>query len=357
MGSRLVALGGATALVLAGCGVASHTTSTGSASAAATAVRPSPSPSPPEEPTPAGKPTITALGPIPWSSAVYNPAHPAPVPGTVADATVAWCTSQDLVATAEQFGGATQNAVGPLIVTNRGNRRCALQGSPTVAVEAADGKVVSGGTPSSVDTFVLHPWVELDPGASAVSSVAWFAAYCPSSPRGPYHLAASLPHAGGTVTETIGDQVPACPAPGISGQGAVTAGAFAAQTSDGSPVSQSPLADLTFLLTPPGTLRVRAGDTLRYDVTLTVAPSLPSLQLDPCLAYRESLADAAGATVTQELHLLNCAALPTIPAGSTVDYAMELRVPGNLQSGTTLTLSWETFMGKPAYGDATVVID
>jgi hypothetical protein len=223
-------------------------------------------------------------------------------------------------------------------------------------VRAASGAVVSAETDAPVDTFVLHPWVPLDPGKSAVSLVTWFPPYC-GAPSGPYRLTADLPHAGGRVTETIGAAAPACPAPGM-GPGSVTADAFNVWSRDGAPSAASPLADLTFIMVAPTTtLHVHAGDVLRYDVSLAVAPGLPALRLDPCPAYRESLVDAGGAAVVQELHLLNCAALPTIPSGSTVDYAMELRVSASVRVGSTLMLRWETFMGRPSMGDAAVVVD
>jgi hypothetical protein len=83
----------------------------------------------------------------------------------------------------------------------------------------------------------------------------------------------------------------------------------------------------------PGTLEahidlpqsVRAGQTLRYTITLHNSTSVP-VSLSPCPSYTETLGYPNNQAVT---FWLNCDQVTAIPPGGQVVYAMQLRVPSD----------------------------
>ena len=93
----------------------------------------------------------------------------------------------------------------------------------------------------------------------------------------------------------------------------------------------------------PGTLHaqlrlpasVRAGATLRFTVTLSNLTA-KTVALGPCPAYTEGLVTTV---MVRHSYALNCSTVHTIPAHSSVRYAMRLNVPRETQSGSA-KVSW-----------------
>lgn len=319
-----------------------------------------------EEPTTSVPPPSTTIGvqsSVPWLDAPYDPAHPPPVPGTVADPAVPWCSSGDLVAgwpprspgtPSSILQGATGSLAGPFLVTNESSRKCALQGAPAVSVLGADGRVLTTSSQAPDENFVLEPWTELDPGTSAYAGLQWFE-YC-QPPDGPYRIAGQLPHSGGTLTEEVGSSSPRCD--GGNGPGTITTSNFTSWAARGTtpPPYPTPLSDLGFItIAPPAGLSATPGGTVSYEVEAINAPDNPPVTLSPCPAYRETLRSAA-VVVDSETYLLNCASHPTIQPGETVKYVMRIQVPAGLPPGTQLELHWEDFFGVGAESDITVMV-
>lgn len=90
------------------------------------------------------------------------------------------------------------------------------------------------------------------------------------------------------------------------------------------------------------------GGTLIYLVTLS-NPTATAIALDPCPSYTESIGLRAPVRQTFQL---NCSAVGSIPAGTSVTFEMRLAVPINFPKGTT-KLSWQlevpngTLVGTP----------
>jgi hypothetical protein len=80
---------------------------------------------------------------------------------------------------------------------------------------------------------------------------------------------------------------------------------------------------------------VRAGETLRYTVTL-YNPTATDVSLTNCPSYTETLGYPNNRSLS---FVLNCDRVTVIPSGATVVYAMELKVPADAATGTT-KFSW-----------------
>jgi hypothetical protein len=89
------------------------------------------------------------------------------------------------------------------------------------------------------------------------------------------------------------------------------------------------------------------GDTLRYVVALG-NPTDHDIVLDPCpyLQYSPDLGVKHG-------YSLNCEAVRSIPAGTKVRYAMQLRIPGNAPSGRH-RIFWELLAGPSTQGTISI---
>jgi hypothetical protein len=80
---------------------------------------------------------------------------------------------------------------------------------------------------------------------------------------------------------------------------------------------------------------VRAGDTLRYTVTLS-NPTATDVSLKNCPSYTETLGYPNNRSLS---FMLNCDRVTVIPSGANVVYAMELKVPADAATGPT-KFSW-----------------
>src|SRR5947209_8894385 len=94
-------------------------------------------------PTPAPKPSLPpAVGPEAWIATPYDPRHPPPIPGTVADPAVPWCTTAlaTLSWDGAPFAGSAQSVWARAVATNHGAGACAIEGAPAVSITGIDGR-------------------------------------------------------------------------------------------------------------------------------------------------------------------------------------------------------------------------
>lgn len=313
-------------------------------------------------------------GPIAWVATGYQPGTPAPVPGTVRDPSVPWCRAGQLTtglpAGRVGFQGGGGQVIGGLYVTNTGPAPCALQGTPGAQVLDAAGRVAAATPVASGPPFALSPWIRLAPGGHAVAGLSWWGELLCGTQRPPYRIVAELPNGGGQLTEAVDGPTqpqPTCqsPVPGPVSAEAFLAGELPGQ-GQGTYVTTTPMSQLevafgvsTGPTGPTPRLLVRPGSTLHYVVWLWNSTGSP-IRLAPCLGYRESLTNLrTGGAVLTEDHLLNCAALPVIPAHTLVAYRMRFGVPATVPPGR-YGLGWETFLpgqfiGPPGSGPLVLV--
>lgn len=355
--SRLAAVA---VLGLSACGA--HVTQSGAGQPSATST-------PTANPigTPAPKPPGPAdLGAVPWIATAYDPAQPTTIPGTVADPAVPWCTPGDIALSwaTDSSGGLSpwpgSSAGAWALATNRTAQPCAIQGQPSVVVVGADGRDLTAAPPS--DPFFLQWWIRLNHGESATFSVQW-SDMC-DTPDGPYRLAIGLPREAAVPLLLNAGSVTACSAAvgAGNGHGELEASGFTPNMPNANPPVGSqlptPLNTLGFLLLGPSQVTAHAGAVFTYQVTVSSTYMTAPVSLNPCFGYRESLSDAiTNKVVASEMHLLNCAASPTIPTNTTTEFNMEIAIPAGLASGTQLSLMWYSALGAAAYGNPIITID
>lgn len=316
--------------------------------------------------TPAPKPPgPTDLGAVPWIATAYDPTQPTAIPGTVGDPAVPWCIPGDIAVSwaTNSSGGLSPwpgtSAGGWVLATNRSSTPCAVQGQPSVAVVGADGRDLTATPPS--DPFFLQWWLRLNPGESATFSVQW-SDVC-DTPDGPYRLAIRLPRNSAEPLMLNAGSVTACSAAvgAGNGYGELQAAGFTPYMPNAPPVGSqlpTPLNTLSFLLLGPSQVTAHAGAVFAYQVTVSSNDMTAPVSLNPCFGYRESLNDAiTNKRVSSEMHLLNCAASPTIPTNTMTEFNMEVAIPAGLANGTQLSLTWYSTLGVAAYGNPTITID
>jgi Protein of unknown function (DUF4232) len=317
--------------------------------------------------TPAPKPPgPTDLGAVPWIATAYDPSNPTPIPGTVADPAVPWCTPEDIAlswatdSSGELSPWPGSSAGGWVLATNRSSTPCAVQGQPSVAVIGADDRDLTATPPS--DPFFLQWWLRLNSGESATFSVQW-SDVC-DTPDGPYRLAIRLPrNSAGPLMLNAGSVTACSAAVGAgNGYGELQAAGFTPYVANANPPVGSqlptPLNTLGFLLLGPSQVTAHAGAVFTYQVTVSSTDMTAAVSLNPCFGYRESLSDAiTNKAVVSEMHLLNCAAIPTIPTNTMTEFDMEIAIPAGLANGTQLSLTWYSALGAAAYGNPIITID
>jgi hypothetical protein len=176
--------------------------------AAGPTARPAPSTSASE--TPLASPP---LGVIPWTDATPTPS---PTPEQTPDpGTLQACTGDDLVLTADGWGGATGSLVGGVSVVNLASRPCTVAGKPGLELLDGRGTVIAHGSGATgTELVVLRPG-----GVAGVISV--WGNWCGSPPRRPLSVRLSLPRVAGQLAATIREagpgsvnDVPRCDSPG-----------------------------------------------------------------------------------------------------------------------------------------------
>jgi hypothetical protein len=268
-------------------------------------------------------------GTVPWADRPL-PTYRRPPAKLVAYPTSApACRSSQLRVTQGHGGAAGPEAVFALTFTNTSRSTCLLRGYPRIsavgqsgvraALHPLEGSSPIGVTPSDI-THGGHVYVYL----------ATVTACNGGAPIADYRsLIITLPH-GGVLT----------PAPSVE---VGIACSLLEMTAFGVPqrYAATPTAAGTFataiarIVSPPS---ARAGEILRFTVSLSNPAAKREIALRPCPAYTEGI--YASGTADDRSWRLNCASLGHIPAGGHVRFAMELAIPTDARAGPA-KLSWE----------------
>jgi hypothetical protein len=337
-GGHLIALL-AIACLVSGCVVAAtapgSSQPTPSASAAPTKPGASGESSPPADPS----------GPIvPWvdrpAPAFVGPT-PKPYPTDARP-----CVPKDLKVSAGQVGAGLGNINLPVTFVNSSGSTCVLKGEPTIGGLKANGILVPLAITSGSYFGDPGPPANIASGEAAALNISGADA-CPAVLGGKHRvypmLRVVLP-GGGHVDTAAHDFDTAC---GVSvSQFGVPA--------DAEPAVDPPLSPLTAQISAPPT--VVAGQILIYAVTLT-NPRRTDVSLGPCPAYEEFVGSGSNNTwVGTVLHYyLNCDASSTIPAGTSVTYAMRLTLPANQPEGMA-KFGWDIEGGSGPLANAPLTV-
>jgi hypothetical protein len=276
-------------------------------------------------------------------------AYAATLPTTLATAEPCAITDLDVVPTAD---GAMGTVYGGLEVRNTGDRPCQVSGVPDVAFLDDKGNVVQSTDPAQItgtsgaQPIVLErdSWARAELGAIA-SNV------CGGNQSSQFRVTIDTKSA--VVPFVVGRPFdPSGCDPSYNQQpvsGALAAGPFTAIQTDLHAVA-NPFDNLEIALDAPTT--VHAGDTLRYDVVVTVPANDTDSQLvadATCPIYTETLGTATGQ------FLLNCNGIwgVLIAPGESVRFHIELVIPTDTEPGPA-TLSWTPI--EPAGHQATAAI-
>jgi hypothetical protein len=267
---------------------------------------------------------------VPWVARPGSIALGAPLPASPLPTAGPPCAAADVRAAYDGAEGAAGSLILLFTFTNSSTKTCALRGTPQV-VATEPGKRPVTATP--VKLFTVVP-VALSPGGHTQIDMQTMrdcaANHGGAGPVSTYHaLVMSLP-GGGQVT------VPAT----VDVECGLYVGEFGVQPPD--PVYPTPpLAGATFKLELPAS--VKAGDQLRYVVDIA-NPTAADIALDPCPSYLQRGPGDPGKTPLE----LNCDVVHDVAAGQTVRFEMELSVPVSTPSGQT-QVCWtlvDTLSGK-----------
>ena len=298
----------------------------------------------PPSPSASTLPRASASSPmsiVPWSSATPEPfVTPAPTNAPAANG----CKVEDVSASAG-LGGASGSMLGWVLLWNTSREPCALTGQLSVAIFDGPGhrlKIKGIPDPDPVAGPIVLPASQSapvlgrDPQAGLASVEFQWSNWCATPPRGPLSLAITLPEGGvlDTPVVEIGSEAPRCDV--SSADSTVSIGPLGV-TPGPAPSDPPPV--------PAEALRVAlvvadhatAGQTLHYVAILTNPTSNP-IALSPCPAYQERINAAGGGVVAD--YVLDCSPAPTIGAGASVSFAMELAVPASLQAFDGAALVW-----------------
>jgi hypothetical protein len=257
---------------------------------------------------------------VPWADLPPAPEPVGtPLPVATADPHVPACTVADLRATAPDPGeGATGSWIASFVLTNTGASACRLTGRLDGLSGVRDGtRRAIRVTPNDL----FDGPVVLQPGEAGRVVYTYYRRCDTSQPATtPVYRDLRLELLGGTL-DVAGAQLDLGCDPPETG---ISAGPL------GGPAPEPSYAPLPWqhlrpsLAVPPS---VRAGEVLRYTVTLT-NDNEQDVPLDPCPNVLQAL--AAGA---KGLWGLNCGAARPVPARGSETFVMELRVPDNAPTG------------------------
>ena len=256
---------------------------------------------------------------VPWADDPV--AIPSPTPPAL-PAGVPLCTASDVVGRAGQHGVGLGSFHLAVNFYARPGLRCALRYGPQVLGLRADGttQTVSRGAtsgyanPIAVVTSTVGASVDVSAGDS-----------CPAILAGRHDVLSTL-----RITMPGGGVVDVTVPSGFDDECGGGADYFTTMT----PETIPPPSPLTATMDAPPT--VRAGDLLRYTVTLANPTDTP-VSFDPCPTYTESVATFGGpgkTTFTQLRYRLDCSTVQSIAPRSAVTYAMQLAVPADQLPGS-----------------------
>ena len=267
-------------------------------------------------------------GVVPWvdrPAPEYTPPPPAPPPSPP-PAMYAPCTAAELTGGLGVTGIGAGNVTRNLVLTNTSGRACTLGGGPSeITGVRLDGRrvrlvtrVVHG---IFLDYGLLGP-ANLQPGQSA-QVVLHTTDMCPRAIEGHADNFIALKVGIGNTGEVRIGFPPGQPYDAVCGVSAHNFGVPLPPP----PKHSSPLDVLTVTRTMPH--RLTAGTTASYTVTLRNRASHPVV-LRPCPSYQEwvwPLGMKPPPWFAIPRYYLNCRAVPTIPAGRSVTFAMRVPVP------------------------------
>jgi hypothetical protein len=290
-------------------------------------------------------PVSPSAGIVPW---IDTPAGPDPTPAPLPTpsgppAGLQVCRSSDLITHAGAGGGGLGHYGVPLIFTDRGATPCALGGLPSsVQFLDAHGRRVTEYRAALADGGYMGTYpnggVELLPGISSGG---------PNDPvRGQAFLVLQMDNpicgSASVAVEVVtlrdgdvfrfdapfgGEQVPGCVS---TQQYPVMVSSF--QQPGYQPAQIIPPSNLEASISVRSS--VRLGGTLGYTVTLKNI-SDQTLYFTSCPGYGEAI---KGVVIAR--YLLNCAAVPSLRAGQSRTFAMELPLTTATAAPGTYPLSW-----------------
>ncbi len=159
-------------------------------------------PLPTREASPVATRILTPLAttPGPTATAMVQTASPTPASTKPITLPVQVCLA---TAVSGSIGvqGATQALAGDLVLTNRGQSACALDGRPKVGLVDANGKALAVSDVSPPDASPT-PRLVLDPGQSAYLRLFW-RNWCGPVPAFPLQVSATWPGAGTAVSAPL----------------------------------------------------------------------------------------------------------------------------------------------------------
>lgn len=267
-------------------------------------------------------------GVVPWvdrPAPAYTPPPPAPPPSPP-PAMYVRCTAAELTGGLGVTGIGAGSVTRNLVLTNTSGRACTLAGGPSeITGVRGDGRQVRLVTRAvlgiGLDYGLLGP-ANLQPGQSA-QVVLHTTDMCARAIEGHADNFIALKVGIGHTGEVRIGFPPGQPYDAVCGVSAYNFGVPLPPA----PRHVSPLDVLTVTRTMPG--RLTAGTTARYIVTLRNPTSRP-VALRPCPSYAEFMVPfgtKGSWPPTIHRYYLNCQAVPTIPAGRSVTFAMRVPVP------------------------------
>ncbi len=285
---------------------------------------------------------------VPW---IDTPAglEPTPTPQPTPSSPPAGlqvCRSRDLIAHPGPGGGGLGHYGAPLIFTDRAATPCTLSGFPTsVRFLDAKGHRVTEYRVALADGGYIPTYAN-----AGVELLPRIASGGPNDPvKGQTYLLlqSDIPICGSATVATVvvtlrdggvfrfdapfgGAQVPGC-AP--TAQYPMMVSSF--QQPGYQPAELTPASNLDVSISVASPARL--GTTLDYTVTLTNV-SDQTLYFRPCPGYSESIKGGAGFAVAR--YLLNCAAVPSLGAGHSRTFAMELPLKRASAVAGAYELSW-----------------
>jgi hypothetical protein len=260
------------------------------------------------------------------------PYSPPPNPINSPRASATPCRSTDLRLVNIEDGGAMGTEHHIVQVRNTGATRCTLAGHPALLRVNASRQVVVANTSTAAEESFDDPNsvpATIDPDESAYLDIRTYGG-CLDGTRPTVAYDDVRLRLSGNDTLHLGAQLNA------------TCGVEVGQWHRSEPAPpQSELVNMPIAVTIDGAPRqVRIGEEFGFVVTV-INHSDHDLSLDPCPTYQILMSDVKGPGMRE----LNCA-VPVIPAGGSVRFAMRVLIPDYTEYTGPTTLTWT--LGDPS---------
>lgn len=277
---------------------------------------------------------------VPWSAETPPPSDSGlPAPSFGSDPVV--CSSDALRLDNAGWQGAGGAMAGGFVLWNAGAAPCSLTGRPRVTIVDGAGPldVIDRPTPDADRTVILGPNQEApvlhEELATGLGSVRLFwSNWCGRDPVEPLGLVVQIGEGRSRLPVESGGSTPRCDAP--SGGSAISVGPYALSPGP-EPTEPPPLLVEALELTLVVPVHAISGQVLRY-VAILRNPTGAAIELLPCPVFMERLNTRGGPVIAE--YLLACTDVPSIAAGESVSFAMELAVPAGLPADPDAALVW-----------------